>query len=118
MKLLCKYFTSFEIMSLIFPALFKDSLLYHGPSCHSVFGKDPSRRQCSEAVHEYIEITFNYSKYIMNNAYSVKNMHTTERVPNPQTALGTGVVALGTVTSFEVLAGPRHCGGKLNGLRR
>lgn len=88
------------------------------PAATWFLGKDPSRRQCIEAVHEYIKITFNYSKYIMNNAYSVKNMHTTERVPNPQTALGTGVVALGTVTSSEVLAGPRHFGGKMNGLRR
>lgn len=39
-------------------------------------------------------------------------MHVTERVPNPQTALGSGAVALGAVTSFEVFAGPGPLGCK------
>lgn len=40
MKLLYKYFALFEIMSLIFSALFKDLLLHCGCRCHSFFWEE------------------------------------------------------------------------------
>lgn len=57
-----KYFALFEFMSLIFSALFKDSLMHFGRRCHYFWGKVHSRKQCIRALPEYIKITFTYSK--------------------------------------------------------